>query len=61
MKKYFIFILFILIFNILIIKNNNTKKHEILFYKCNKYVIGKIIKKILNDNNIKRTHNINDN
>ena len=66
MKKYFLFILFIVIFIFLIIKNNNIKKvkniekNEILFYKCNKYVLGKIIKEVLHNNNIKRTRNIED-
>ena len=62
MKKYFLFILFVIIFVFLIIKNNNIKKvkNEILFYKCNKYVLGKIIKEVLYNNNIKRTHNIED-
>ena len=66
MKTYILFFLIICIFVILIKNNNieNTKnigKKEILFYKCNKYVLGKIIKEILLTNNIKRTHNINDN
>jgi len=62
MKKYFLFILFVIIFVFLIIKNNNIKKvkNEILFYKCNKYVLGKIIKEVLHNNNIKRTRNIED-
>ena len=66
MKTYILFFLIICIFVILIKNNNientrNIEKKEILFYKCNKYVLGKIIKEILLTNNIKRTRNINDN
>ena len=60
MKIYILFFLIICILGILI-KNNNKQKREILFYKCNKYVLGKIIREILLTNNIKRTHNIDDN
>ena len=66
MKTYILFFLIICIFVILFKNNNientrNIEKKEILFYKCNKYVLGKIIKEILLTNNIKRTRNINDN
>ena len=63
MKTYILFFLIICIFVILIKNNNieNIEKKEILFYKCNNYVLGKIIKEILIANNIKRTHNIDDN
>ena len=49
-----------------IIKNIKTKdkitnKSEILFYKCDKFVINKILKQILIKNNIKRTYKYNDN
>lgn len=60
MKIYILFFLIICILGILI-KNNNKQKKQILFYKCNKYVLGKIIREILLTNNIKRTHNIDDN
>ena len=40
-------------------KNKNNKNNAISFYKCNKYVIGKIIKTVLFDNDIKRNRDIN--
>ena len=56
---------FIKIFNNKKIKNDKVKKiknkSEILFYKCDKFVINKIVKEFLNNNNIKRTYNYNDN
>lgn len=50
-------------------KYNKYKKHivksnikpEILFYKCDKFVINKILKNILINNNINRTYKYNDN
>ena len=50
MKIYILFFLIIFIF-VILIKNNientkNIEKKEILFYKCNKYVLGKIIREI---------------
>jgi hypothetical protein len=60
---------FIQIFNNKKLKNNKViknkkkikNKSEILFYKCDKFVINKIVKEFLNNNNIKRTYNYNDN
>ena len=42
-------------------KNKTINKSEILFYKCDKFVINKILKQILIKNNIKRTYKYNDN
>ncbi len=61
-----IFILFLLIFNKFFSKNtnignrniNNENKKTIEFYKCDKFVIGKIVKTVLSDNNILRNKNI---
>ena len=38
-----------------------TPKSEILFYKCDKFVINRIVKNILINNNINRTYKYNDN
>jgi len=75
-KIYLSFIILLLITNHFIQIFNNKKlksnkviknkkkiknKSEILFYKCDKFVINKIVKEFLNNNNIKRTYNYNDN
>ena len=60
MKQYIIIIIIIFI-TILLFKKEKNNKNELLFYKCNKYVLGKIVNEILIDNSIKRTYNIKDN
>lgn len=77
MKHYILIILLIYIFCVSMNNKTNFKgtnhtktdkekkvkkeKKEILFYKCDKFVLGKIVKEVINNNNIKRTHNIEDN
>tara|TARA_B100001996_G_scaffold379144_1_gene364404 strand:+ start:90 stop:1172 length:1083 start_codon:yes stop_codon:yes gene_type:complete len=59
MRPYLI-ILCIIILVLIILVNNKKKSKKFKFYKCGKYVLGKIIKTVLQNYNIERTENIDD-
>ena len=59
MRPYLI-ILCIIILVLIILINNKKKSKKITFYKCDKYVLGKIIKTVLQNYSIERSKNIND-